>query len=132
MIWASLRELYLPGCTSVYSHCMVQFIVRLANGLVRAADDWERKRNRMDFHGHNRICLCENLRQLRQELSNAVTRRTRPPFPKKVKGLKDWYALRKIWREADAQNKGWCSSVCKKEYLKRIHGRRRDAMEGGE
>lgn len=56
----------------------------------------------------------------------------RPPFPKKVKGLKDWYALRKIWREADAQNKGWCSSVCKKEYLKRIHGRRRDAMEGGE
>jgi len=36
-----------------------------------------------------------------------------------------WYALRKIRQEADAQNKGWCSSVCKKEYLARIRRRRR-------
>ena len=36
-------------------------------------------------HGHNRICLCENLRLLRQELSNAVTRRTTAAIPKENK-----------------------------------------------
>lgn len=54
-----------------------------------------------------------------------------PPFPKKVKRLKDWYARRRIWQEADAQNKGWCSSVCKKKYLNRIYSRRRQAMGDG-